>query len=41
MDRFPYFSIKPYVVGTHLNCLGKVIPMRTHNLSFLSFNEEL
>ena len=30
-DNFAYFCIKTHVVGTHWNCLGKAVLMRTHN----------
>ena len=34
IDLFRYFSVKTYVVGTHLNRLIEVILMNTHNICF-------
>ena len=31
---FSYFSMKPYVVGTHLKCLIEALLMSTHNICF-------
>ena len=33
-DNFSYFSLKPYVVTPHLNCLVKTIQMRDHSICF-------
>ena len=33
-DIFSYFSMKPYVVTPHLNCLVKTVQMRGHNICF-------
>ena len=30
MHVLSYFSMKTYVVGTHCNCHGKMIPVSTH-----------
>ena len=31
-DNFSYYSVKPYVVTPHLNCLVETVQMRGHNL---------
>ena len=33
-DNFSYFSLKPYVVTPHLNCLTETVQMRGHNICF-------
>ena len=33
-DSFSYFSLKPYDVTPHLNCLNKMVQMRGHNVCF-------
>ena len=34
IDDFSYFSLKPYVVTSHLNCLIETVQMRGHNICF-------
>ena len=34
-DKFSYFSLKPYVVTPHLNCLNETVPMRGHNINHM------
>ena len=34
MIIFSYFSLKPYVVTSHLNCLDETVQMRGHNICF-------
>ena len=31
-DNFSYFSLIPYVVTPHLNCLDETVQMRGHNV---------
>ena len=31
-DNFSYFSLKPYVVTPHLNCLDETVQMRGHHI---------
>ena len=33
-DNFSYFSMKPYVVTPHLNCLNETAQMKAHNICF-------
>ena len=33
-DNFSYFSLKPYVMTPHLNCLVKMVQIRGHNIGF-------
>ena len=33
-DNFSYFSLKPYVVTPHLNCLIEMVQKRGHNIFF-------
>ena len=32
--QFSYFSLKPYIVTPHLNCLVKKVQMRGQNIGF-------
>ena len=32
MDRFPYFSMKIYIMGTYWNCFTVAIPVTTHKM---------
>ena len=31
-NNFPYFSVKAYVVTSHLNRLDETVQMRSHNV---------
>ena len=33
-DNFSYFSVKPYVLTPHLNCLIEMVQMRGYNICF-------
>ena len=33
-DNFSYFSLKPYNVSPHQNCLNETIQIRGHNICF-------
>ena len=41
LGYFSYFSIKTYVVGTHLKHLTEVLQMSTHNICFLGELEKI
>ena len=40
LDNFCYYCTKTYLVGTHLNCLNKVITVSTHKICFDAKNNK-
>ena len=41
LENFSYFSIKTYVVGTHMKHFIEAILMSTHNICFYGELEEI